>query len=560
MEPTDWEIAYCYSSYFVEPFDDHVALLDLAWHLVTSGLCSIAYHSSDLVFSRSEDGSAKMDSVNFDWGQEGAKNILRLPKGLDDFQKKCVMEGGLKSYYEKSLLSDPVYYEAPYVRGFCKPLVMEANDEEIVLYPQVKVYWNGVVLLLFRRVARDRPVSVDDFVEAELNLARRGTTQIRVSPDVLKLVTQHTVYHETNPILNLGDDDYVYLSRDTIAGRTKLLEIGQKTEATIDAHTRVSNVDGFPVALSPIDPTQSLFHPELTLQTLHGYYLDALESVVNKVPDNLRFRIFGPSSKTHTQGGYWSARPKVFIHNFGERPSDASTIEVKFRSDVAKILARAPTGRIEVLDESVLTSKRFFDDFAMFLSEGVDLWVYTDKTFDVENGKEDVAYEMPTLSHQIQGEFIEYIHLSYRRLEEVSTSGGTGYVELQKERERMIGLDRLILKPAQYGELNQMFAAATSQLGIEEVRRSIKDGFSLRGDVLKDQRQARFRQFGFAIAVIFGILGATGLAIEVILPFLQSQSWEAAFGNSGLRLLSFAIGAASVLMLVLFIWSLTRAE
>lgn len=560
MEITDWEITYSYSSYLLEPLDGHVALLDLAVDMVTSGLCAVAYHSSDLVFSRTEDGGARMSSVAFDWGADGERNILRLPEGLDSFETKCVVEGGRKSYHEKILLSDFVYYEAPYVRGFCEPLVMEVGGEEIVLYPQLKVYSNGVVLLMFRRSLRDDGISTEDFVKQDLNLATRGTGQIQVPPGLLRLQTQHTVFHRTNPLLDLGNDEYVDLEKSTIRERASLLEIKRRTEETIRAHTEVSEIDGFSIALAPIDPVGALLNPELDLQTLRSYYMEALESVVDSIPGNLRFLLSGPQLKTHTLGRYWSGRPKVFIHNFEERPSDASDIEDEFRSEIASILARSPAGTDQVLDDSVLTSKRPFDDYALFVSEGVDLWVYTDKIFDLEGHEDDDAYEMLTLSHQIQGEFIEYIHMSYRRLEEVSTAESTDYSNLQRERERMVGLDRLTLKPSQYGELNELFEAAMSQLQIPELRSSVKDGFSLRSEVLKDQRETRFRQFGSAIAVIFGLLGATGLAIEVILPLLRNKSWASSIGNAGIRLLSFGISVVIVFALVLGVLFWTRDE
>ena len=93
---------------------------------------------------------------------------------------------------ELNLFSPQYLNMFSYIRGYLNACYIGLGDRVIALYPMIKIYNNGVLILSFRIIAPINHVEylIDDFIKYDVNLYQHKADYIEVPPEWVELQTR----------------------------------------------------------------------------------------------------------------------------------------------------------------------------------------------------------------------------------------------------------------------------------------------------------------------------------------------------------------------------------
>lgn len=190
MNITKWNVWHNYSSYFI---NDKIDLELAANKLINNQLCRIVCHTDGSVYwldnGKLNKEFAKITPIGYT-----RKTEFQLNSKLD---KSYALEGFMQYVQMKAaeldIYSDEITEDLPYIRGFLELFTIGVNDKLILLYPQVKIYSNGVFIVSFRILSPpDFKYPIENLIDNEINLFRHTTTDIAMPSSVIKLFFEST--------------------------------------------------------------------------------------------------------------------------------------------------------------------------------------------------------------------------------------------------------------------------------------------------------------------------------------------------------------------------------
>jgi hypothetical protein len=170
-----WEIWYSYASFLTDPLPP---LEDVARNLVTSGVAECAVTSEGLAWwARSDDAITHLWSGNARVADSGQLELkftdqktasATFPKGITyPYALECLAQAAELRFQEfVHFAGNPL--PPPYVRaylGACTLGPRTRSGSAIQLYPQLKIFSTGVVLVELRALSPDRIVETAEFID-----------------------------------------------------------------------------------------------------------------------------------------------------------------------------------------------------------------------------------------------------------------------------------------------------------------------------------------------------------------------------------------------------------
>ena len=152
------------------------------------------------------------------------------------------------------------------------------------------------------------------------------------------------------------------------------------------------------------------------------------------------------------------------------------------------------------------------------------------------------------LSGQSKAEFVDYVNAEAHRLGEAAMEGARGFDDIVRVRLGLRELDASMRAASQYGELKEYFDTAWAHLRIIDTVQSAERDLVLQTAVLEERTGRYSRRLGYSLAIVFGLVGASGLSEKLVEPAFRH--WRVFTRVSG-WMPAVAYAVAWLLMLVL---------
>jgi hypothetical protein len=532
MTVEDWEVWQTYATRFVAfPFgmSSSEAVPDIgeaARRLCKSGICPAVFMSFGFALWQ-ENGEVQVEDVQLDRAGHEQTGTFEMPQAIMEarpYVLEAVGQAAQMRFQEMILHGDYVQDSMFYLRGYLDPcfIGLEGN-ERVLLYPHIKLYSNGVLLLSFRMLSPETPLAIDEVVDRHVNLFAKTTRHAEAPPNVLRWSARDTI---------------LSLDGNPLKRYTNLKALGQVIE-DINAASYEESFPAFTHEFVSLDPKGVLEDERLNLDSLRASILEAVSGALNQPRAGRDYLLRGPREKKYQLSNEWRGRPNVHLIRFQDQPSTASEVRHDFGDALAKVLSRMPTATEEHPAGYVTQSLRPHEDLSMHVNEAVSVWAYARQRIEKHPDlKSENAEARQSARHdlifgeQVKAELMESVHQSYRSLEErafrsVETMGDA--YELMEER---LVYDKIREKPAVYGELMEMYQSCWEAFGTDRVVEAIDRNLDLSTKKAAEKRDKRIRRFGWLIAIVFGLAGVRGMSKGLVAPLWKETGlWVPSSAN-----------------------------
>lgn len=534
-----WNVYLNYSTYFIKPIKD---LGEAARQLVANELCEAAYSTDGLAYwkTKTEVREYPISIKRLGYSSEAE---IQLPQGLSGYSAECIYQASYMRYFELLLFNQIFLEQTAYVRAFMQPALFSFEQKRIILYPQVKLYQNGVMTICFRIIAPNHPYPINDLIENEINLYKHNADDIQISPALFGLNIRVPLSHKNNNPASR------YRTLRSISFFNRIINENNENFTYI-------KFKDFSHKFISIKPFEELAEdqPILNLNILIEYISSAIALVLNRPNQGIKYFIFGAKKLRLQPGGYWIMRPNICILDFEDQPDTASEIVHKFNEELGRVLARSSSIPREKAIEMLPESSRLYEDFILYINKALGVCIYSRQAFEREEQYKDANKSELIFPIQVKFELVDYIHLSYLRHEERSLEFADTISELFHEKRNLLHIDRLVRYSTSYGEIGDLFNYAWQCLDIEEIKQNIYENIELKLQKLQEYRDKRNNQFSSLLAISFGIVGVTSLAKDVVEPMWKSLGWWLPPNTEFQPLFLFGVTVAGILIALALLW------
>lgn len=504
MKLYDWHISYNYSSFIRAEFSD---LDQLGACLVDSGLGSLCY-TSDGTAIWNQEGKVCAQRVRPRAAKYASSATYGFPEGMSHAQMQYLHQAIMLRFEETKAFSEDLLRQVKYLRLFIEPYVFTSMPYRYSLYPILKMYDNGVVTVSFTVFSPESHcIETKDFIENYVNLYRKAISDLRMPSSIAKLELAEVFLTD---------------SRSPIS-RARAWQKKDRIEAMIDRACLSEGWDDFERRFFDANILKDLLPESQTLIDLREQILFGVIASVTTSISKWRYIALGKPSVDLGFGGYWTGRPSVFLLKIEGSPKNTTRLRSLHRTDLGRILLRSPEVDAQTAKCALPESSRLHSDIGVYISEGLDLYVITESAKMNRLNPDPNGYDL-TYPWLVKSEMIDHLNMTYRKGEELSRDHDVDLEEISSMKSRLSELNRILdfRLTSQYGEIRDLLSRASGVLQIATIREAIDSNISFRVSYIREESDRRLQVYGLVLALIFGLVGTTGLAQDIILPALQN--------------------------------------
>jgi hypothetical protein len=478
----EWELWHTYASYFlVEGLD----LAAVARSLVESDVAvASCLFPDNRVYGRNQAAVTTAD-IEIERSGEATEACLKYPLLSDEYACEAVYQCAAMRFAEMLRISPLMVEGIPYLRALCPPMILCDPTHQYILYPQVRLFGNGVLLIHFRMRSPKHPTAISSFVDDYVNL-------YQFNADVIRM-----------PIAALSLAEHCWASE---AGNREARTLAEKQVARAIAHHESSleqvDLGDFSFQLSAVPSDESVFgSSHHNLGAVRWYLTKAIESCVAKT---VKGRLVGRHCSL--EGEYWSGRPTVYLFDYALQPSVFGDVPTDLENAFGRILARIgrlPAGRGK---EFLGKNHRPAGDHILLTNQGINLVAYSSSGVAAQAEWADGNSGHLVYDRQVQFEAMDYLRMSYRQAEQLSRGKTVPLRNLAVMQESLSVLDSHSLSMSPYGEISDLAVHFGELFRFRDARARIRENITLQIQLRIESRSRRLSVLGLALALIFGLL------------------------------------------------------
>lgn len=491
MYITEWNIWHSYSTFFIEEI---YQLEDIAYKLVKSDLCPLVF-MQDLKIWWKEEGEVKNHKLEImEYSPSGFN--FKIPNISNRYILECLNQFLIMWHAESGLLNEKYRNSFKYIRGAMNPCRFKSGQRPVLLYPQIKLYNNGMINLLFRQISPVFNYPVESFIEHEVNLFKNEITEMETAPEIMKFSGRLQIH------------DYPIKLR--LLKKNKILNV---MDRSIEKNTEYTDEGDFSFYYTKIIKNKDdIFN----LDDLYEWFTSAITYVINS---NKKGKIPTFSKLKYNLGNYWTLRPSIFITDFKNQPYRSSKIHEDFKTHLGKIMARKSHPFYMDFSNFLGKNLRESEDYCLYMNRGLTLWVFSKSGVDYDKNKDpnlSLTYEK-----QVQVECIDHLNISLKRMSETSSNLSLSYESVLINQLSQNDLDEFFMDDiSHFGEINNVLRYASQKLNWDNLRKLIKTKIEVRSQFFNVKRDERYKNMAYLTTLIFGFIGVPTFADKVIRPLL----------------------------------------
>ena len=537
---SDWDIWHTYSS-FLET--SQIDLMQIGKALVESGIAPCVLHRDGRTWWETDKGPRSGHTqVELNSRRIGAKITLEVDggseSGLEGYAWEAWYQASHFRFNELRLCMDGPL-PPPYIRAVLGEFHLTSSEEDfgVILYPVVKLFESGVILVQFRTIAPDRDISIQEFISRHGNLGCISFDEVEVPPAITDFGAKSYYHSVANWPLRLR---YVIQKAEREHRRTIVTETKEIRSGDFNAQLTV------------------LPRKDLAGETLSSL-AQTIYSIFGFVASNPRsgaaFLLRG-QRRIIRPGPYWCGRPHVYLLDFeGQKASAEENVEA-FGREVGWIHGRHPGGASKTGLRYLPEDRRHFDDYSAFISETVSLWVWSTDGKEKQEEWADLNRGHLIYEQQATIELFEYGYMLHRALlAKIETAKSS--IEVQELRWAVNHLQSSVADATHFGETRDLLHAGWKEVGLVDLKARIMEGLLIRSDQNAVRETRENERISRWLTIIFGVVAVPPIATEVLRPMWAFLGWWQPNSIHAKSLFFIAIALSFVIVTVVAIsaWS-----
>jgi len=548
---TEWEIWHTYATYFTAPVPD---LRTAAKYLVQSKLLHCAFLDNGEYYWLNR-GSLTSGNVDITLSSNRSKGTFAFDKNIKEYAGESLFQSARLRFSELRIFSNEQNRTTHYLRGHlgeCR--LISQNGYNYHIYPVIKLYETGILIVEFRVMSPNIKINRSDFVDKFVNLFKWEFSQVYIPP-ALSLIYHQACYLNENV-------------RKSLIARRKFMSLNRNLQSHIEKISVTEKSGDFNFELVPL-----LSNPEddqTTVKDNSFEYTERKFSLVNLAEmiffsvgfmsvgkiQGLSFLLRKPN-KPLELGDFWSGRPHIHITRFHGQKNKASENETKYKRDLGWIMARVTKKETEAGERYLPTTSRIFEDFGAYIDRQSTMWVWSKQGLEQEKPWSDPNRGHLVYENQVKCEFLEYGYMLYRHLAEVS-----GVLEKSDEilslRQEIAQLEIKLSELSNYGEIQDLMKNGWANMGVNQLKAFITEMNSItqaRASIV-EQRHSFIWQT--VLTLVFGLLLIPSIGSELIKPIWELTGISRGNNENLAALADMAIAFPLVCALILLFWKVLK--
>ena len=373
----EWEIWHTYATYFVDPIEN---LEQAAKNLVLSGLLECAFMDDGKFYwlNNSVLTSGKVEDIALDSSKSRVTFNIKPTVPTNNFARESLFQSIYFRFAELKQYRQEKDFPLKYIHGHIGECQFISNNQSYFVYPIIKLFKTGVLLVELRVRSSDNELRVEEFIEEFVNLYKVDFEEVLVPPS-LRIAGQHAYAlsdKSINPLI------YPFLAR---VG-SFLIDRQVRNYINKNQHVRKSGDFEF-----------KLVHLWDEMDQNKSKNLHEAPPIINKFSiSNLATTIFNAVSvcipglrmgrsllirpnSTLALGDFWSGRPNIHLIRFKGQAKTSQQNETKFQNDFGWIMGGVYIKDSDLGRKYLPTNARNFDDYGVYIAEQGTLWVWSKK-------------------------------------------------------------------------------------------------------------------------------------------------------------------------------------
>lgn len=532
----NWDVWHCYSSFISA---SKVDLSRASRDLVEAGfaICSV-HRDGETWWSQDErifSGLTQIE-VNSRGDRSSYKLIADGADGITGYAAEVWSQACKFRFSELRLLGESEMVPA-YIRLALGEfhLTSRSSGFSAVVYPVVKVFESGVLLVQFRVMSPERDMDSDEFIGRFINLAGVSFDKVEVPPSISSLATRAYSQHVAHwPFYHRPEILYrQYMHDKHVRINSRQIESGD----FVAEISRLSSSAGGD-----------------TLSSLARTIFNMVAFVLSKPRYGLPYLLLGQVKLLET-GNWWSGRPHIYLLDYEGQEDSASRNLEKFSAEFGWMLGRVPRGDDKSGRRYLSEDYRHFDDYSLFISSSATLLAWS------RSGKADTEFADPNNGHLIYEHHAVVEHLEYgcilHRALLHKAENGFSLEQIHSARHALNKHQASMIDSSYFGEIRELLSAGWNVMGTPELQERIKESLAVKESevALLDSRQNE--KINRRLTVLFGIIATPPLAGEVLKPLWTWKEW-AIPSNENLATLMFISIAFFVVVFATWLLSLSK--
>lgn len=508
MKIKDWDIWHAYSSFLDVT---NLNLHHIAYEAVKSKLAVCALHRNGDTWWQTNQGiKLGFTEVEMNSQRTGAyiRKKIQLNDGeeLDAYTLEAWYQASYFRFSEMKLYNEE-FNSPEYIRLVLSEFHLTSNEYEmgVVLYPVIKLYENGVVLVQFRSISNGKNVLINDFINKYVNLSLIPFDDVKVCPAAAQLAASAYQHSFRN---------FNFISRVRILFSERF-----HNQAVLEMTETVESGD-FSVLLCSF-PREENFKE--TLSSLAKTLFLILAFIASKPRNGLTYILFG-QRKIISTGNYWSGRPHIYLLTFyGQKNTSKENLDAhadKFGSIMGRHASIGREASLKYLPEDV----RAFDDYSALIAQTATLWVWSKNGKRQQKIQADVNRGHLIYEQQVTVEMLEYGYMLHRallsKIEKISE-----VKEAYELRWSISNLKASIYKQTNFGELQELLRFGWCQFGINDLQDNISESLSIRAEQVSLMEETLSEKSNRWLTILFGVITVPSLAEDVLEPAWSLLGW-----------------------------------
>lgn len=543
----EWELWHTYATYLIDPIKN---LDDAAKNLVQCGLLECAYVSNGKFYwlKNSILAAGKADVI-LDTNRASALYHI-TPSPPDSYAGEALFQSMYLRFAELKQYRQFDDFPPSYVRGHLGLCQLTSAGNIYHLYPIIKIFDSGVLLVEFRIFSPEAILNVKEFVEEFLNLYKRNFDDV-LDPPILRVAGQHAyalVEKPVDPMMArigsylLDRDLRRYIQKNKSIQRYgdfdfELVHLWGEYKDKREA-AKMNETDAVPSGFSLSHLANVIF--DAISVSIHGLRKGKSLLVKPNYPLVL--------------GNSWTGRSHVHLLKFRGQGKTVKENETKFQNDYGWILMGEYRKDSDLGKRHLPPNARYFDDYGAYIAERGTLWAWTTRGVSEAKKWEIANHGHLVYFNQSQCELLEYGYMLHRRMLEVTANPQRIGASL-RDREKLIKLEIAMNDVSGYGELRDLLHQGWNDMHVNRLQEAVSDMIAIKQTEASMQEERSITALQIVISIAFGVATAADFGAGFVQPLWDLlKLWRPSDSNAQ-KIWFFTI---ALMCILLFIWFLTN--
>ncbi len=441
------------------------------------------------------------------------------------------------SFNEQRIEGAEVKHVPSHLRAALPPLVLESEELTLPIYPWLKLYSDGMMTISFQLDTAWEDLIEESFIHDIVNLFRRYFDQIWVQAELQRMDGEQLLPDAFVNEMSIGGHNIAdRKSRELVKEMRRTAKI--TLEESLNKEGRLFDLHGESWLLHQIAGSEEQTEWEATADLCRSIYASAIASQVVEI-----------KNKEGNEGAeiqLWQGRPSISLMRYADQPQSKELLLDKYGPSMSRILLRSSEMEVPPLLPRDL---RPFEDYCLHGNRAMLLWTWLRLSSAPEDVWDDPNARSHLLENQARAEHFEYHNMRIARACAMA-SEPLSDEHLLYAYKILANADVVIHQSSQAGEITDALEFLMNVAGTAGLIASGKEQARWHLDERRYRTEKNRSYIDRWLTVMFGFVGAAGLADLIIQPFLDATYPRLVDWSTGL--LAF-VGASSVVSLFAFL-------